>query len=637
VSNTILLPSNYADQFRSHHVPWGFNGLGEMVYARTYLREGEDWPDATLRTVNGAQMIGSNLSTDEMETLYDHILNLRGSVSGRGLWQLGTPLVEEIGSASLYNCVGSPSTDFAFLMEMLMLGCGVGYSVERSDVYEFPKIRKLSSKITHENTPDADHIVPDRREGWSQLVAKIVESYTVTGQGFSYSSILLRSAGAPLKRFGGTSSGPVVLVNGIADIIAIFESRVGKKLRSIDVLDINTIIGRIVVAGNARRSAQLSSGDPDDHLYANAKNWSKGLIPADRSNVNVSITADGFDQIPAWWFRSGWKGEGEIHGLLNRDLARTTGRTGERVDDHRVVCTNPCGEIFLEPYEVCNLAEIFLPNITNYEQFREVSSVLYKVQKATALYPHHDPRTQAVLNRNMRLGQSVSGIAQATEEQLSWLDQGYRDLKALDVAHSKKLGVKPSIKLTAIQPSGTKSLGPGITPGAHSGHDRFYIRRVQFAANNPLVKVARERGYNVVPSVKLDGVEDHNQLLVEFPCESPPSARLIGDTSAVEQLERVSFLQRVWADNAVSVTVSFRAGEEGEIKDWLAENYTDGVKSVSFLRHEDHNFERPPYETITEEEYHQLASKLDLSVPIVTTSKTTDLGDDCVGGACPVR
>lgn len=633
----LYLPSDYADRFRHTEIPWGFNGLGEMVYARTYFRDGEAWPDTVLRAINGAQKIGARLSADELEQLYWYMLQLKGSVSGRALWQLGTPLVEDIGSASLYNCVVSPPTDFAFLMEMLMLGCGVGYSVERAEVYEFPKIMKLDRPITHVRSADADYIVPDKREGWSWLISKIVEAYTVTGKGFTYSTILLRSAGEPLKRFGGTSSGPVVLVDGVEDILGVFDNRTGKKLRSVDALDVNTIIGRIVVAGNARRSAQLSSGDPDDHLYSNAKNWSKGTVPSWRSNANISVTADSFDQIPNWYWRSGWSGDGEIHGLLNRNLARTQGRTGEKASDPRVVCTNPCGEIFLEPYEVCNLAEIFLPNVDSYEEFHAISRVLYKVQKATALFPHHDPRTQAVLRRNMRLGQSVSGIAQATDEQLSWLERGYVDLKRFDAEWSREIGVNPSIKLTALQPSGTKSLGPGVTPGAHSGHDEYYIRRVKMAASNPLIDVARRRGYPVVPSIELDGTENHEQLLVEFPCESPKGAKLIKDTTAIDQLERVAWLQKVWADNAVSVTVSFNGGEEAGIKDWLAEHYTGEIKSVSFLRHEEHNFERAPYETITAEEYASRTLSLDLSVPIVDAGKFGDLDDECAGGACPIR
>jgi adenosylcobalamin-dependent ribonucleoside-triphosphate reductase len=643
VTDALQLPASYADQYRTAEIPWGYSGLGEMVYARTYARISEDgrresWPDTVLRVVNGAQAIGSQLTSEEMERLFDYMISLKGTVSGRGLWQFGTPLVEQMGGGSLLNCSVVPVSDFPALMDMLMLGTGVGYSVERQYVYEMPRLKELDRPIEHQATVDADFIVPDKREGWSELLARVLHSYTVSGQGFTWSTTVLRSAGAPLKSFGGTSSGPLVLIDGINDIIRVLESRTGKKLRSIDALDIANIIGRVVVAGNARRSAQLALGDPDDHLYAKAKNWASGNIPAWRSNANISIAADSYDEIPGWYWKSGWDGSGEIHGLLNVGLARTQGRIGEKVADRKVVTTNPCGEVFLEPYETCNLATLYLPNISTYEEFTDLSVILYKIQKATALYRHQNPKTQAVQRRNLRLGQSVTGIAQATDDQLNWLDEAYAELRRFDDKWSEELGVSPSIKLTAIQPSGTLSLLPGVTPGVHAAQARHYIRRVRFGADDALVDVARQRGYTVVPDRNLDGTDNHSQLVVEFPASAPDGAITMEEMTAVRQLELVARMQAEWADNSVSVTVNYRDEEIPDIKDWLAENYRTRLKSVSFLRHFDHNFPLPPYETIDAAQYEAMLSRIDLSVALNPDDQSQDLVfDDCEGGACPVR
>ena len=638
-----MLPTDYVDGWRGFKVPWGYNGLGEMVFARTYSRMQEDgskeqWADTVLRVVNGAQSIGSKLTADEMEALFGYMMSLQGSVSGRGLWQFGTPLVDLVGGGSLLNCSVVPIHDFPALMDMLMLGTGVGYSVERQYVYEMPRIKELDKPITEEYRFDADLIVPDKREGWSDLLQRILNAYFVTGKGFTYSTIVLRSAGAPLKTFGGTSSGPQVLIDGISDIIKVIEARVGKKLRSIDALDIANIIGRVVVAGNARRSAQLALGDPDDHLYAKAKNWASGNIPSWRGNANVSIAVDSYAEIPAWYWKSGWDGSGEIHGLLNVGLARTMGRVGEPAPDKKVVTTNPCGEIFLEPYETCNLATLFLPNIKTYKEFTEISRVLYKVQKATALYPHQNPHTQAVQRRNLRLGQSITGIAQSSPEQLDWMSDAYDELKSFDVQWSKEIGVKPSIKLTAIQPSGTLSLLPGVTPGVHAAQARHYIRRVRFGADDPLVEVARKRGYAVVPERNQDGTENHLQSVVEFPASAPDNAILMADMTAVRQLELVARVQSEWADNAVSVTVNYRDEEVSSIQEWLKENYETKLKSVSFLRHFDHNFVLPPYETIDAATYESMVAKVDISVPLNPQDTSSELVfDECEGGACPTR
>jgi ribonucleoside-triphosphate reductase len=107
--------------------------------------------------------------------------------------------------------------------------------------------------------------------------------------------------------------------------------------------------------------------------------------------------------------------------------------------------------------------------------------------------------------------------------------------------------------------------------------------------------------------------------------------------TAIEQLEWVKKMQTVWADNAVSVTVYYRKEELDSIREWLSKNYDKGVKSVSFLLHSDHNFPLPPYEEITKDEYTKMVSKIDFSVPLVSSqSELLDLGD-CSTGACPVR
>ena len=266
--------------------PWGFNGLGEIVYLRTYSRkksngELETWPETIQRTINGAIEVGVPYSVEEAQTLFDHMFNLRCTFSGRSLWQLGTPLVKKLNAASLNNCYFTnieKIEDFEMIFEYLMLGGGVGFSVERSKIHDLPKVLG-GVVVTQERSNDADIIVPDSRHGWKRLLHAVLKSYFYTGKSFSYSTVLIREYGAELKTFGGTASGPGALIDGIKDICLVMDNRVGKKLRSIDVLDICNIIGRIVVSGSSRRSAQIAMGDPDDVLFLRAKNWSSGSVP----------------------------------------------------------------------------------------------------------------------------------------------------------------------------------------------------------------------------------------------------------------------------------------------------------------------------------------------------------------------
>jgi ribonucleotide reductase alpha subunit len=590
--------------------------------------------------INGAIEIGTPYTNKEAEALFDHMFNLRCSMSGRALWQLGTPLVKQFNAASLNNCyfVNIESIDdFEFLFDHLMLGGGVGFSVERSKIHEFPKVRSGVS-ISHERSNDADIIVPDSREGWKRILHAVLKSYFYTGKSFSYSTILIREFGAPLKTFGGTASGPGALIDGIADICKVMENRAGKKLRSVDVLDIANIIGRIVVSGSSRRSAQIAMGDPDDVLFMRAKNWGSGNVPGWRANSNNSIYADGYDEIMSELWK-GYDGSGEPYGLLNRKLARSVGRLGEKKADPSIEGFNPCAEIALGDGESCNLATVFLPNIESLKQFKEISRLLYLVQKQITSLRYPYAKTNRIVSKNRRLGQSITGVLQCSKEQLSWLSPAYEYLRDLDAEYSDANGISRSVRLTTVQPSGTLSLLPGVTPGIHPAYAKYYIRRVRFGAADPLIEACRKRGYNVVPEVGIDGREDHTKWVVEFPAESPEGAVLAAEMTAVEQLEWVKRMQTEWADNAVSVTVYYRIEELGEIKAWLKENYDESVKSVSFLLHADHNFPLAPYEEIDEETYNAMVAKVDLTIPMASSTLDDNLIDDpsCTTGACPVR
>jgi ribonucleoside-triphosphate reductase len=639
-----ILEQSFVDSYKSKTPPWGFGGLGEIVYLRTYSRpvEGTDrnetWVETIQRVIEGAVEIGVPYTQQQAELLFDHMFYLRCSMSGRALWQLGTPLVKKLNGTSLNNCYFTnieKVEDFELLFDYLMLGGGVGFSVERSKIHDLPKV-KANISITHERSNDADIIVPDSRQGWRRLLHSVLKSYFETGKSFTYSTILIREYGARLNTFGGTASGPGALIDGIADISEVLNNRAGKKLRSIDVLDICNIIGRIVVSGSSRRSAQIAIGDPDDVLFLRAKNWGSGNIPAWRANSNNSIYADYYDHIlPELW--KGYNGTGEPYGLLNRRLARKFGRTGEIRPDPTIEGFNPCAEIALADGESCNLATIFLPNIESYEQFLEISALLYITQKQITRMDYPYEKTTKIVRENARLGQSITGILQSTEEQVSWLKDGYEALNLLDKNYSKERGFPESVRLTTVQPSGTLSLLPGVTPGIHPAFARFYTRRVRFSASDKLVDACRKRGYKVVWDVGLDGREDHTKYVVEFPCKSPDNSVLAKDMTAIEQLEWVATMQRDWADNAVSVTVYYRKEELDDIRSWLSQHYDTSIKSVSFLLHADHNFPLPPYEEITEDEYNKTLKKIDLTIPMQSSGIGEIDLDDCATGACPVK
>lgn len=961
----------FVERMRKVPVPWG--PIGFVTYKRTYARLREDlgrteeWVDTTERGVNAILSYGGQFTHKEAETLFEYVHQLKCTPPGRMLWQLGTRTVERLGGDSLCNCyfVAVDSIDaFCFTFNELMLGGGVGFSVLPSQVYKLPQVRGPLT-VSRRDGNDVDFIVPDNREGWVELLRRVMVSYFETGRGFTYSVHCVRGKGERIKSFGGIASGPKDLVDGITRICGVLDGRAGKHLRPIDALDLMNLIGSVVVSGNVRRSAQLALGAADDTDFLEAKRWSKG-VPNWRAMSNNSVARDRFEGLgDSFWL--GYEGDGEPYGLVNLGLMRAGGRlrdgAGYRPDplvlgvnpcvpgDTRIltrdgyfpirekvgqeaevwngeqwstvtprvtgrdqplvkvslsdgtelVCTpahrwcvqegqfsrgskevlvpagdlqegdrlckfsfpvveagdpfpdaythgfycgdgydhdghkyamaygdkkgliaslsaksvsavyergdrqqvrfedslpekfvvpfgadihgrlewlaglldtdgcvvkNPkgvglqissvnkefllevrlllttlgvaaklnlmheagyrelpdgnggsrpywcqdcwrlligsvdafnllrlglncrrlsvpevkpqrdakrfvevvsvedagyadavycftepkahrgtfngivtgqCGEQSLEDEEACDLGELFLPRLRDRKEFVTAAKVMYKVCKTVLQLPFSWPGTEEVIRRNQRMGLSVSGFCQSAFGEDDY-EAVYRAVEELDRKYSKRIGSNPSIKLTTVKPSGTVSLLPGVTPGVHPAYSRYYLRRIRFADNDPIVPVCRAAGYPVEPQIGFDGAVDHNTQIVSFPVDVGEGTLTASQVSAVDQLEKQQFLQRHWSDNNVSATVYYRDHELPEVKGWLSENYEKGVKSVSFLRHNEHGFKQAPYEEITREQYHEVAART-RPITALTESVQWDLVDsgECAGGACPVK
>jgi ribonucleoside-triphosphate reductase (thioredoxin) len=334
-----------------------FSSVGYITYKRTYARRlqednpnspTEEFKDTVERVVQAANtQLNCGFTEAEQERLRKYMTELKGTVAGRFLWQMGTDTVNKLGLASLQNCaftvVDSPVRPFTWAMDLLMLGSGVGYNIQQKNVNKLPPVKENFKAPTRLDTNDADFIVPDSREGWVALLAKTLKAaFLAEGKNtFTYSTVGIRGKGAPIKGFGGTASGPEDLCWGIEKISQVLEKRKGKKLRPIDCLDIMNIIGAIVVAGNVRRSAQIAIGDPDDVEYLLAKRWDMGNIPSWRAMSNNSVVCNDISDLHDF-FWDGYEGKGEPYGLINLRLSRKVGRLGEtQYPDPEVQGYNP--------------------------------------------------------------------------------------------------------------------------------------------------------------------------------------------------------------------------------------------------------------------------------------------------------
>jgi len=628
-----------------------FSSVGYITYKRTYARRldetnpnspTEEFLDTVNRVVSATNdQLSCNFTAEEQERLQKYLLELKGTVAGRFLWQLGTDTVNKLGLASLQNCaftvVDGPVRPFTWAMDLLMLGSGVGYNIQRKNVDKLPVVKENFTAPVRLDTADADFIVPDSREGWVALLGKTLKAaFLADGKNsFTYSTKMIRGKGAPIKGFGGTASGPEDLCWGIAKISEVIDKRRGKQLRPIDCLDIMNIIGAVVVAGNVRRSAQIAIGDPDDVEYLLAKRWDMGNIPSWRAMSNNSVVCNDISDLHEY-FWDGYEGKGEPYGLINLRLSRKVGRLGDtNYPDPDVQGYNPCAEQSLANFETCCLAEVYLPNLESYEEFVDICKLLYRVNKHSLSLPCHLPETADIVHKNMRMGIGVTGVLQATEEQKSWLDAVYQELRSFDKEYSADNNFPESVKLTTIKPSGTLSLLPGVTPGCHPAYAQYMIRRIRISSDHALVQVCRDHGYHVEYQQNFDGTEDHSTVVVSFPFCYPEGTVLAKDMTAISQLETVRWLQEVWSDNSVSCTVYYRKEELPEIRKYLSKHYKNGHKSLSFLLHSEHGFKQAPLEEITKEQYDQLVADTTLITKVEDAAFESN--DECATGVCPVK
>lgn len=632
------LSDEFVYSYSDSKAPFGFeigggNTLGEVTFIGKYARRKPDgtkeqWHEVCRRVIEGMYSIlkdhcllnrtpwNERKARRSAEEAYDRMWSFKWLPPGRGLWMMGTPFVHINGnSAALQNCafistekitsksVTETILPFIRLMEMSMLGVGVGFDT------------KGAGKITL-NEPDPRRedlfVIDDSREGWYESVGALLESYFFGSRStliFDYKKI--REAGQPILGFGGVAAGPGPLMELHVSLRRLLDNRAGEKISSSDLVDICNMIGRCVVAGNVRRSALLALGDDADEPFLNLKNWeinpermAQGTGWGHTSN-NSAEAAVGTDYS---YLAERIVNNGEP-GLIYTDLCREYGRLVDEPTnrDYRVTGCNPCAEQSLESMELCTLVETFPINCDDLEDWVRTIKYAYLYGKAVTLLPTHWPESNEVMQRNRRIGCSVSGQAQFVEQYgvmttKTWLNTGYEAIVARDLQYSEWLGVRESIKKTSVKPSGTVSLVAGVTPGVHwpTGRGR-YLRRVRYSAGDPTVTVLQDAGYHVEPDV----MNPDSDVVVTFPVLGP-EIRSEREVSLWEKMYLAVHHQRYWADNMVSLTATFRQDEHDQVP--AALRAFDGqLKSISMLPllSAGGAYKQMPYETVSDEEWEE--------------------------------
>ena len=648
------LADDFVATYKAKKAPFGYqdaagNSVGEITYLRTYSRlkaDGtkETWVDVCERVINGMYSLQKDhaklnrlpwsdaKAAASAKEAFDRLFELKWTPPGRGLWVMGTPLVnEQRNSAALQNCAfvstGSmtktdPAKPFAFLMEASMLGVGVGFDDKGADK-EF--------KIYAPQTGDT-YVIPDTREGWVESTSALINSYLkpdTKSPVFDYS--LIRPAGEPIKIFGGTAAGPDPLIKLHDYVTSMFTGRGGELLTRRDIADIGNLIGVCVVSGNVRRSAELLMGRLDDQGFLDLKNYEKNpdrMAYGWMSNNSVEVSVgQNLDPIIEGISRNGEPG------VIWMDLSRQYGRLADPINnkDWRIAGYNPCAEQSLESYECCTLVETYLNRHTDLEDFKRTLKFAYLYAKTVTLLPTHWEETNAIMQRNRRIGTSVSGVANFADTKglpvlRQWMDSGYEVIKSYDKSYSEWLGIRESIKMTTVKPSGTVSILAGESPGVHwTVGGAFFNRAIRFANADPMLPLFKMANYRVEPANE----SPDTTSVVFFPVKSK-ARRSEKDVSIYEKMALAATAQRYWSDNSVSVTVSFDPETEASSIGTALHMYDGQLKTVSFLPMMSDVYPQMPYTQITEEEYEQARMTL---MPIDFSGVYAGMASDAIGEA----
>ena len=597
----------------------------EFIRLRTYARflpeEGrrETWTETVDRYCDfifNETKNCQNIPPKTKKKIRDYIIAKGVMPSMRLIWSAGENARRD--NIAAYNCAGFCVTSlecFGEAMYVLLAGTGLGYSVEEKWIDQLPEIKK------QRNLPALRHVVGDSRLGWKEAVDFGVKEW-FDGRDIVFDYSQVRPAGAPLKVSGGYASGSAALTRCLEFLREVIIDAQGRKLTSLEVSDMMNEIGSAVVCGGVRRTAQICLTDVDDDEMANSK---QGLYHPRRFMANVSSVYKKKPDVLKFtqeFINMAKSGSGE-RGIFNLVAARK--RSPKRRDKTKIVCTNACAETSLRDMELCNLTSVV---IRSYDDF---DSVVDKIRTATWIgciqstlthFPNLRPEWVQNAEEERLLGVSLSGLCDniglITPETLRhWKNTAIKTAKQA----SAILAINMPAAITLLKPEGTTSQLTNSSAGLHSRWAPYYLRRVRISMHDELFKMMVNQGM----PYELDK-GNHDTAIFAFPMRSPQGAKTREQDTAIGQLEWYRMLVENWAEHNVSCTVQTRDEEWLDVIAYVFKHF-DSINGIAFFPYDNKKYDAPPYEDISEIEYHRLVKEM----PAIDFSKLCENVDTTTG------
>lgn len=672
-------------------INWG--PTGEIVYGRTYSRtkpngEKERWPETVERVVDGnLALVDERYQLEnEREDLIRLMTDFKILPAGRHLWASGVKNAQHLFNCWVSGWTEKPSDHFEFSFMRLMEGGGVGANYSNRFLQHFPLIQHFLQVdiVCDPEHPDYETLkaegvlsplydyewegaypIEDSREGWAAALVDLIDThYREETVHFNrvYDVSRIRHAGARLKTFGGRASGPKPLAEMLTNVCKILSDIHGHRLDGISAMEIDHEIARCVVAGGVRRSARMAMmhwNDPQIEEFINCKQESGSHWT---TNISVEVDEHFWAQLaPDRW---GYKANGVLKALAegavrNGEPGMWDSSLSNVGEPNEVVCTNPCGEITLEPWEPCNLGHVNLAAFVD-EHGQES---IYEVYKAHQLMTRFliratfaavgDEKSREVLDRNRRIGVGHLGVA----SYLAMTDRKYSDAPgdpefkaklrswatAVDeeaVKFCHQLRIPVPVKKRTVAPTGTIAKMPGVSEGIHPIFSRYFNRRIRFNTRGDdmqQVEELRAQGYHVeddlyAPDTLVVTIPTKDSLVADVeaiygPERAEELVQSVDELSLNELLAFQAMYQTCWADNAVSFTANVDPDKySAAMVSKQLMKFAGLIKGSTIFP--ESSLPQAPYERISKEEYESSQAK----------AVSDGVDEECAnGGACPIR
>lgn len=606
----------------------------------------DTWPETVDRSIDYLR----ELVDGRLDGKWDHVwTTLRGAVlrqdampSMRLLAMAGPAARRQ--NASIYNCTYLPICDLRAFEEILLLsmaGCGVGFSVEGQYVYQLPFVRRQTGKR-------ATVVVDDSTEGWGAALIACLE-FWFAGDDVDLDTSQVRPAGAVLRTKGGRASGPGPLRTMLETIRAIVLRRQGAMLRPIDAHDCACAVGLGAVSGGMRRTAMISLFDHDDAEMLRAK---EGDFPSIRWNANNSAvwpSAITQAQVMSQMLSMAQGRRGEP-GIFNRDSATRLRPERRRLLDGTyselglppVYGTNPCGEIVLRPYQMCNLSIAVARAGDNYEELAakvEAATIMGTIQSLATHFPGLRPDWRRNCEAERLLGVDLTAAADCAAVRDAPTLRRLRGLAvSVNAELADMLGIALSASITCNKPGGNSSAFLGCASGIHGRWSKYQIKRVRVSAHSPTYRVLRDAAVPMTPE-NGQAADTADTWVVSIPLAAPEGAIVRDDLDAIAQCEAWLKAKLHWTEHNPSCTVYFRDDELLPLTAWVWA-HRDLIGGLSFYPREGAAYDQPPNEEIDRETYERMVAafpRIDWSKLVRyerddTTTASAEVA--CVAGAC---